>query len=81
MLVLLEGRPVRPAPVSTAAGFGDTETDGPIGIWHFFPNLDKYVEGLKETTDFVGIDHVSIGTDQVAPGSVQDCSQWVQPTD
>jgi hypothetical protein len=30
--------------VSTAARFGDTETDGPIAIWHFFPNLDKYVD-------------------------------------
>jgi membrane dipeptidase len=29
--------------------------------------------------EVVGVDHVSIGTDQqVAPGSVQDYSQWVQ---
>ena len=29
--------------------------------------------------DVVGVDHVSIGTDQqVAPGSVQDYTQWVQ---
>jgi membrane dipeptidase len=55
------------------------ETGGSIGIWHFFPSLDKYVEGLKEMTDVVGVDHVSIGTDQqVAPGSLQDYTQWVQ---
>jgi membrane dipeptidase len=55
------------------------ETGGSIGIWHFFPSLDKYVDGLKEMVDVVGVDHVSIGTDQqVAPGSVQDYAQWVQ---
>ena len=54
------------------------ETGGAIGIWHFFPSLDKYVEGLKEMVDAVGVDPVSIGTDQhVTPGSVQDYSQWV----
>ncbi len=55
------------------------ETGGSIGIWHFFPSLDKYVDGLKEMAEVVGVDHVSIGTDQqVAPGSVQDYGQWVQ---
>jgi membrane dipeptidase len=55
------------------------ETGGAIGIWHFFPNLDRYVEGLKEMVDVVGVDHVCIGTDQqVAPGTLQDYSQWVQ---
>jgi membrane dipeptidase len=54
------------------------ETGGSIGIWHFFPSLDRYVDGLKEMADVVGVDHVSIGTDQqVAPGSVQDYAQWV----
>jgi membrane dipeptidase len=54
------------------------ETGGSIGVWHFFPSLDKYVEGLKEMADVVGVDHVSIGTDQqVAPGSLQDYTQWV----
>ena len=53
-------------------------TGGAIGIWHFFPNLEKYVDGLKEMVDVVGVDHVCIGTDQqVAPGSLQDYSQWV----
>jgi membrane dipeptidase len=55
------------------------ETGGSVGIWHFFPSLDKYVDGLKEMADVVGVDHVCIGTDQqVAPGSVQDYSRWVE---
>ena len=34
--------------------------------------------GLKEMAEIVGVDHVSIGTDQhVTPGSVPDYSQWV----
>jgi membrane dipeptidase len=54
------------------------ETGGAVGIWHFFPSLDKYVEGLKEMVEVVGVDHVCIGTDQqVTPGSVQDYAQWV----
>jgi membrane dipeptidase len=54
------------------------ETGGSIGIWHFFPSIDKYVDGLKEMAEVVGVDHVSIGTDQqVAPGSLQDYAQWV----
>jgi membrane dipeptidase len=54
------------------------ETGGSVGIWHFFPSLDKYVDGLKEMADIVGVDHVSIGTDQhVTPGSVPDYTQWV----
>jgi membrane dipeptidase len=54
------------------------ETGGSIGIWHFFPSLDRYVGGLKEMAEIVGVDHVSIGTDQhVTPGSVPDYTQWV----
>ena len=34
------------------------------------------VEGLKEMADVVGVDHVSVGTDQqVRPGSLQDYAQ------
>jgi membrane dipeptidase len=55
------------------------ETGGSVGIWHFFPSLDKYVDGLKEMAEIVGVDHVSIGTDQqVTPGSMQDYTQWVE---
>jgi membrane dipeptidase len=39
------------------------ETGGSIGIWHFFPSLERYVDGLKEMSDVVGVNHVSIGTD------------------
>jgi membrane dipeptidase len=54
------------------------ETGGAIGIWHFFPSIEKYVDGLKEMVDVVGVDHVCIGTDQqVAPGALQDYSKWV----
>ena len=42
------------------------ESGGSIGIWHFFPTLAKYVEGVKEMVDIVGVDHVSIGTDASA---------------
>src|ERR1700730_11377966 len=35
------------------------ETGGSIGIWHFFPSLDKYIDGLKEMAEIVGVDHVS----------------------
>jgi len=55
------------------------ETGGSVGIWHFFPSLEKYVEGLKEMADVVGVDHVSIGSDQqVRAGSLQDYAQWIE---
>ena len=81
---LFESRAMGPTPlkgrqISSDHARAIAETGGSIGVWHFFPNLDKYVEGLKEMVDVVGIDHVSIGTDQqVAPGSLQDYAQWVQ---
>ena len=54
------------------------ETGGSIGIWHFFPSLDRYVEGIKGLADIVGVDHVSIGTDQFdARGCVEDYTRWV----
>jgi membrane dipeptidase len=54
------------------------ETGGAIGIWHFFPSLEKYVDGLKEMADVVGVEHVCVGTDQqVTPGTLQDYAQWV----
>jgi membrane dipeptidase len=39
------------------------ETGGSIGIWHFFPSRQGYVDGIKEMVDVVGVDHVSIGSD------------------
>ncbi len=69
----LSGRQISPDHARAIA-----ETGGSIGIWHFFPSLDKYVDGLKEMAEIVGVDHVSIGTDQhVTPGSVPDYTQWV----
>jgi membrane dipeptidase len=54
------------------------ETGGAIGIWAIFESIDKYVEGLKEMAEIVGVDHVCVGTDQqVVPGALQDYSQWV----
>jgi membrane dipeptidase len=69
----LSGRQINPDHTRAIA-----ETGGSIGIWHFFPSLDKYVDGLKEMAEIIGVDHVSIGTDQhVSPGSLPDYTQWV----
>jgi membrane dipeptidase len=46
------------------------ETGGSIGIWHFFGDPRRYVEGLKEMADVVGVDHVSIGTDTAMRGGL-----------
>jgi membrane dipeptidase len=70
----LTGRQISPDHARAIA-----ETSGSIGIWHFFPSLDKYVDGLKEMVEMVGVDHVCIGTDQqMLPGSMQNYAQWVQ---
>src|SRR5262249_54414280 len=70
----LSGRHISPDHARPIA-----ETGRSIGIWHFFPSIEKYVDGLKEMAEIVGIDHVSIGTDQhVSPGSVPDYTQWVR---
>jgi membrane dipeptidase len=71
----LAGRQVSPGHARAIA-----ETGGSIGIWHFFPTLEKYVDGLKEMAEIVGVDHVSIGTDQhVTPGSMPDYTHWASP--
>jgi membrane dipeptidase len=81
---LLDSRAMGPTPLKGRQVTCDharaiAETGGSVGIWHFFPSLDRYVDGLKEMVDVVGVDHVSIGTDQqIAPGSVQNYAQWVQ---
>jgi membrane dipeptidase len=70
--------PLTPRQVSRDHARAVAETGGAIGIWHFFPSLEKYVDGLKEMADVVGVDHVCVGTDQqVNPGTLQDYSQWV----
>jgi len=70
--------PLRGRQITADHAKAIAETGGAVGIWHFFPSLDKYVEGLKEMADVVGVDHVAIGTDQhVTPGSVADYTQWV----
>ena len=69
----LIGRQVSPEHAQMIA-----DTGGSVGIWHFFPSLDRYVDGLKEMAEIVGVDHVSIGTDQFdARGCVEDYTRWV----
>jgi membrane dipeptidase len=69
----LGGRQVSPGHAQAIA-----ETGGSVGIWHFFPSIDRYVDGLKEMAEIVGVDHVSIGTDQFdARGCVEDYTRWV----
>jgi membrane dipeptidase len=69
--------PLTARQVSSDHARAIAETGGSIGIWHFFSSLGRYVEGLKEMADLVGVDHVSIGTDQhVAPGSLQNYARW-----
>jgi len=46
------------------------ETGGAIGVWHFFESLARYVDGLREMVDVVGVDHVSIGTDTATRGGL-----------
>ena len=58
------------------------ETGGSIGIWHFFPSLERYVDGLKEMADVVGVDHVSIGTDtSSSPGLFPQYDHFTQLVD
>jgi membrane dipeptidase len=55
--------PLRGRQVSASYARAIAETGGSVGIWHFFPSIDRYVDGLKEMAEIVGVDHVSIGTD------------------
>jgi membrane dipeptidase len=69
----LTGRQVSPDHARAIA-----ETGGSVGIWHFFPSLDRYVDGLKEMAEIVGPDHVSIGSDQFdSRGCLEDYTRWV----
>jgi len=52
-------------------------TGGVVGVWHFFPSVERYVEGIKEMVDVAGVDHVGVGTDQqMAPGAIQDYANY-----
>jgi membrane dipeptidase len=69
----LGGRQISPDHARAIA-----ETGGAVGVWHFFRSLDRYVDGLKEMAEIVGVDHVCIGTDQFdSRGCVEDYSKWV----
>jgi membrane dipeptidase len=58
------------------------ETGGSIGIWHFFPTVERYVEGLKEMADVVGVEHVSVGTDAAGtPGLFTQYDHFAQLVD
>jgi membrane dipeptidase len=64
----LAGRQISPEHARVVAATG-----GVIGIWHFFRGIERYVQGIKEMVDVVGVEHVGIGTDQqTAPGTLQD---------
>jgi membrane dipeptidase len=70
--------PLRGRQVSPDHAWAIAEADGSVGIWHFFPSLDRYVDGLKEMAEIVGVDHVSIGTDQFdSRGCLEDYTRWV----
>ena len=70
--------PLRGRQISADYGRAIAETGGSIGIWHFFPSIERYVDGLKEMAEIVGVDHVSIGTDQFdARGCLEDYTRWV----
>ena len=61
----LTGRQISPEHARLIA-----ETGGSIGIWHFFESAARYVDGLREMIDVVGVDHVSVGTDTGARGGL-----------
>ena len=57
-LPTMRARQVTPEHAKLVAGAG-----GVIGIWHLFPNAEKYVQGVREMVEIVGVDHVGIGMD------------------
>jgi membrane dipeptidase len=74
----MEPTPLRSRQVSPDHARAIAESGGSVGIWHFFPSLDRYVDGLREMVEIVGVDHVSIGTDQFdSRGCVEDYTRWV----
>jgi membrane dipeptidase len=68
----LAGRQISPDHARMVA-----DTGGVVGLWHFFPSIERYVQGIKEMVDVVGVDHTGVGTDQqVAPGAIQDYANY-----
>ncbi len=58
------------------------DTGGVVGLWHFFPSMERYVDGIKEMVDAVGVDHVGIGTDQqLANGAIADYADYARLAD
>ncbi len=48
----------------------------------FFPSMERYVDGVREMVDVVGVDHVCIGTDQqTTPGALQDYGNFARVVD
>src|SRR5207249_3731752 len=45
------------------------ETGGSIGIWHFFPSLERYVDGLKELADVLGAGVAGCHSSPLSSGS------------
>lgn len=68
----LTGRQISPDHARMVA-----DTGGVVGLWHFFPSVERYVEGIKEMVDVVGVDHVGVGTDQqMSPGAIPDYASY-----
>jgi membrane dipeptidase len=73
----LAGRQISPQHARMVAATG-----GVIGIWHFFPGIGSYVQGIREMVEVVGVDHVGVGTDQqTAPGTLQDYAAFPRLVD
>lgn len=68
----LTGRQISPDHARMIA-----DTGGVVGLWHFFPSVERYVEGIKEIADVIGVDHTGVGTDQqVSKGAIQDYANY-----
>lgn len=73
----LAGRQIAPEHARMVAATG-----GVIGVWHFFRGIERYVQGIREMADIVGVEHVGVGTDQqTAPGTLQDYAAFPRLVD
>jgi membrane dipeptidase len=57
-LPTMQARQITPDHAKAVAATG-----GVVGLWSLFPSAEKYVQGVREMVDVVGIDHVGIGLD------------------